>query len=251
MSIKRILVTQPQPTQTLSESPYARIAASTGAEIVYEEFSRVEGTSLNEFRTQRVAFEKFPMVIFTNRTAVDHFFRLTEESRYVLPIDLRYFCISEAVSLYLQKYTVYRKRKIFISPDGTLEGLLPLMEKYKAERFLLPTSKTGKPDTFRTLKKAGFRVTKGIMFHTVSRPLHHLDMQSFDMLIFYSPFGVQALFDSFPDFKQGDTIIAAFGKNTQMAVRKMNLKLSISAPSPRFKSITEAVEQYILANQKE
>lgn len=219
-----------------------------GIEVTYEQFIRIEGISLNEFRKQRILFEKFPMVIFTNRSAVDHFFRLTEEMRYVPSPELRYFCISESVSLYLQKYTVYRKRKIFISPTGTLEGLLPLMEKYKAERFLLPSSKTGKPDTYRTLRKAGFRVTKANMFHTASNPLQHLHLEDFDLIVFYSPFGVQSLFDSFPDFNQGEKVIAAFGKNTQMAVRKRELKLSISAPSTKFKSITEAIEHYLMTN---
>lgn len=220
-------------------------------EMVFADFTRVEGITVNEFRKQKVGFEKFPMVIFTNRTAVDHYFRLAAETRFTVPDSMRYFCLTEPIALYLQKYTVYRKRKVFCSPDGTLEGLIPAMSKYADERFLLPCSRTSKPDVVRSLRKANFKVTRSAMYETVSNPLQELPINSFDLIVLYSPFGVQALMDSFPDYEQGDTLIAALGRNTHYAVRKHNLKLDIAVPSAKFKSIIEALEHCIMPSDGE
>ena len=243
MKIKRILVSQPQPDPTLP--PFGKLAERTGVELVFRPFIHVEGVTSYEFRKQRIDLTKFPSVIFTSRTAVDHFFRLAEEIRYNVPETTRYFCNSENVALYLQKYTVYRKRKIFFPADGTMESLVKMMDKYKKERFLLPLADVHKPDVPKLLRKEGIRFTKVITHRTVSSDLSDVDISQFDLLVFYSPQGIKSLTENFPDFVQGDVSIAAFGATTHKAVKAAGLVLQVPVPTPTCKSMTEALEAYI------
>lgn len=243
MRIERILVSQPQPTHP--DAPYSRLSRSLGVEVRSEQFIRVDGISVNEFRKQRILLDRFPMLLLNTRTGVDNYFRLAGELRYSVPESMRYFCTSEAIASYLQKYTVYRKRKVFVSSDGTLGGLLPHMLRFKDERFLMPCSRTSKADPLRVLRKEGLRITRSVMFETVSVPVGHLPIEDYQVLVFYSPFSVESLLASFPNYEQGDQIIAAYGRNTHYVVRKYNLRLDVMVPSARYKNMPEALEAFI------
>jgi uroporphyrinogen-III synthase len=241
--INRILVSQPRPP--IPNSPFEVLAKKAGVEIVFEPFIHVEEVSANDFRKQRIDLAKFPSVIFTGRKAIEHYFRISEAVRFKVPDEMRYFCTSEAVALYLQKHITYRKRKIFFPEDGTLEALIKQMERYKDEKFLLPLSDVHTPEIPRELKKAGIKFSKTILYRTVSSDLQHVDINSFDMLVFYSPQGVKSLMANFPEFKQGSVCIAAFGKNTHRAVKAEGLKLEVPAPTTTFKSMTEALDDFL------
>lgn len=247
--ISKVLVSQPEPTH--EHSPFARLSEKTGVEFVFRPFIRVEGLSAYEFRKQKVDITKCPFIIFTSRAAIDHFFRIAEELRYQVPDETRYFCLSEQIALYLQKYIVYRKRKIFFSEDGTEQGLIVTMDKYRNERFLFPTSEVFSQKVPRELKKEGIKYTKAVLYRTVSSDLSDVELSQFDMLVFYSPLGIRSLQENFPDFEQGDTIIAAFGKGTHAAVKAAGLALQIPVPTPRCLSMTDALEHYILEHNEQ
>jgi len=241
--INRILVSQPRPL--IPNSPFELLAKKADVEIVFEPFIHVEEVSANDFRKQRIDLAKFPSVIFTGRKAIEHYFRISEAVRFKVPDDMRYFCTSETVALYLQKHITYRKRKIFFPEDGKLETLIKQMERYKEEKFLLPLSDVHTPEIPRELKKAGIRFSKTILYRTVSSDLQHIDINSFDMLVFYSPQGVKSLKANFPDFQQGEVCIAAFGKNTHRAVKTEGMTLHVPAPTTTCKSMTEALDAFL------
>ncbi len=243
LRINRILVSQPKPP--IANSAFELLAKKVGVELVFQPFIHVEDVSANDFRKQRIDLTKFPAVIFTGRKAVEHYFRIAKEVRFNVPDELRYFCISKAVADYLQNFITYRKRKIFFSEDGTLESLIKQMERYKEEKFLLPLSDVATPEVARELKKAGLKFSKTILYRTVSTDLSHLDINSFDMLVFYSPQGVKSLKENFPDFQQGSICIAAFGKNTHRAVKTSGLVLNVPAPTATCKSMTEALDLFL------
>lgn len=246
MKIKKVLVSQPRPEQ--AQSPYLRMADKLGLEMVFRPFIQVEGLTAYEFRKQKIDFAKFPSIVFTTRTAVDHFFRIAEEIRYTVPETTRYFCTSEQVALYLQKYTIYRKRKIFFPEDGELKTLIKSMQRFKTERFLIPLSDVHKADIPRDIRKEGIRLTKVILYRTVSSPLQDLDINTFDALVFYSPQGIKSLQENFPSFEQGDKVIAAFGKSTHNAVKRAGYTLQVAVPTAACKSMTEALEHFIAEN---
>jgi hypothetical protein len=241
--INRILVSQPKPL--IPNTPFEELAKKAGVELVFQPFIHVEEVSANDFRKQRIDLAKFPSVIFTGRQAIDHYFRIAEAVRFKVPDETRYFCTSESVALYLQKHTTYRKRKISFPEDGKLETLLKQMERYKEEKFLLPLSDVHTLEVPRELKKAGIKFSKTILYRTVSSDLSGVDLTSFDMLVFYSPQGVKSLQVNFPDFKQGSMCIAAFGKNTQRAVKTAGLVLNVPAPTATCKSMTEALDVFL------
>ena len=247
MNVKKILVSQPQPEN--GKSPYYDLGARYGVEIVLRPFIKVEGLSAKEFRQSRVNISDFTGVIFTARTAIDHFFRLCEEMRISIPDTMKYFCTTEAIALYLQKYIVYRKRKIFHGTTGRLDALLPALIKHKKENFLWVVSDVHKDDS-ELLDKNGINYTKAVMYRTVSNDFGPGEPFDYDMLVFFSPSGIDSLLKNFPDFVQGDTKIAVFGPGTAKAAAAAGLRLDIEAPTPENPSMTGALESYLRAHSK-
>jgi uroporphyrinogen-III synthase len=246
MKIKTILVSQPEPKN--DKSPYTELAEKNNLKIDFRPFIKVEGISAKEFRQTRIDILAHTGVIFTSRTAIDHFFRISEELRLSIPDTMKYFCISEATALYLQKYIVYRKRRIFYG-NGKFGDLMNTIKKHKEEKFLVPLSDTHKEEIPKKLEQARIKFTKAIMYCTVSADLSDLSDVNYDMLVFYSPSGIKSLLENFPDFKQNNTLIATFGPKTAKAVKDAGLKVNVKAPTQNAPSMTMAIDQFI-NNQK-
>jgi uroporphyrinogen-III synthase len=240
--VKTILVSQPKPES--DRSPYFDLAEKYGLKIDFRPFIHVEGLPAQEFRTSRVTILDHTAVIFTSRNAVDHFFRMAEEMRVTVPDTMKYFCISESTAYYLQKYVVYRKRKIFHGKQ-TFSQLIDVMKKHSAENFLLPCADILKAEIPKLLDENNYKYTKSVFYRTVCSDLSDLADVDYDMLVFFSPSGIKSLVQNFPDFKQNNTKIAAFGSSTSDSVEKHGLKLDIKAPAPDFPSMTMAIEDYI------
>jgi uroporphyrinogen-III synthase len=247
LSIKTILVSQPKPEG--EKSPYYDLAEKYKLKIDFRPFIHVEGIGAQEFRQQRVNLADYSAVILTSKTAVDHYFRIAEETRFQVPDSMKYFCISEAVAYYLQKYVTYRKRKIFFGKQ-TINDMIDLFKKHKAEKFILPSSDILRERIPETLDEFGIPFTRAMLYRTVASDLSDLDDVKYDMLVFFSPSGIESLFKNFPDFKQNETRIAAFGPTTASAVIKHNLRLDVHAPQPQAPSMTMAIEQYVEALKK-
>lgn len=247
MKVRKILVSQPKPDT--DKSPYFDLAARSNIKIDFRPFIQVEGVSAKEFRQTRIQILEHSAVIFSSRTAIDHFFRISQELRLTVPDSMKYFCISEATAFYLQKYIVYRKRKIFYG-NGSFSDLTDVMKKHKDEKFLVPLSHIHKQEIPELLDKGGFRYTKAILYRTVSSDLSDLKDVNYDILVFFSPSGITSLLQNFPEFKQNDTKIASFGAATAKAVQDAGLRLDIQAPTPLAPSMTMALEQYIKKNNK-
>jgi len=248
LKIKKILVSQPDPQS--EKSPYLELAQKHNLKIDYKPFIHVEGISSKEFRQQKVDILQHSAVIFTSRTAIDHFFRICEEVRVIVPEAMKYFCITESIAHYLQKYIVYRKRKIFYGA-GTFPQLMDVIMKHKTEKFLVPLSDVHKAEIPRTLDKAKLKHTKAILYKTVSSNLSELNGNEYDMYVFYSPSGIKSLFQNFPNFKQNNIKIAAFGPSTAKAVKDSGLRLDVHAPTPTCTSMTQALEEFIKKFNKE
>lgn len=242
MAIKTILVSQPQPEG--DRSPYFDLAAKYKLKIDFRPFIKVEGIDAKEFRAQKINLADHSGVILTSKVAVDHFFRIALETRFVVPESMKYFCISEAVALYLQKYVPYRKRKIFFGKQ-TIEELTELMKKHKGENFLLPCTDILRDNIPQTLELQKLQFSKTILYRTVASDLSDLEDVYYDLLVFFSPGGIESLFKNFPDFKQNETAIAAFGATTANAVVKHNLRLDVHAPHPKAPSMVGAIELFI------
>lgn len=244
MKIKKILVSQPKPTS--DKSPYFDIAARHGVEMVFRPFIKVEGLSAREFRQQKINITDFSAVIFTARTAIDHFFRLCEEMRLIIPDTMKYFCTTESIALYLQKYIVYRKRKVFHGETGKLADMLPSLTKHNKETFLYAVSDVHKNDTnAEMLDKAKINYTKAVMYRTVSNDFTPDEPFDYDMLLFFSPAGIDSLLKNFPEFQQGDIQVGCFGASTAKAIEEAGLRLDLSAPSPKAPSITAALDLFL------
>lgn len=244
MKIKKILVSQPKPSS--DKSPYFDIAARHGVEMVFRPFIKVEGLSAREFRQQKINITDFSAVIFTARTAIDHFFRLCEEMRLTIPDTMKYFCTTESIALYLQKYIVYRKRKIFHGETGKLADMLPSLTKHNKETFLYAVSDVHKNDTnAEMLDKAKINYTKAVMYRTVSNDFTPDEPFDYDMLLFFSPAGIDSLLKNFPEFQQGDIQVGCFGASTAKAIEDAGLRLDLSAPSPKAPSITAALDLFL------
>ncbi|MDQ2179363.1 uroporphyrinogen-III synthase [Marinifilum sp. D714] len=248
MRIKTILVSQPKP-QT-EKSPYFDLAEKYNLKIDFRPFIQVEGVSTKEFRQERINILDHTAVIFTSRTAIDHFFRVCEDLRITVPDDMKYFCISESTAFYLQKYIVYRKRKIFFG-EKRFEELMDIIVKHKSEKFLIPLSDIHKQSIPALLDKNKIKYTKAILYRTVSSDLSDLADVNYDILAFYSPSGIASLLQNFPDFEQNNTIIAAFGPATSKAVNDAKLRLDIQAPMPQAPSMTMALDQFIKKYNKD
>jgi len=249
LKIKKILVSQAQPES--EKSPYNELAEKNNLKIDFIPFTHVEGLSVKDFRKSRVDIQTHSAVIFTSRTAIDHFFRICEEIRHAVPETMKYFCISESIAYYLQKYIVYRKRKIFYG-KGKFIDLMDVILKHREERFLLPLSDIHKEEIPKILDKNKIQYTKAILYRTLNSDLSFLNADmNYDIMVFYSPSGIKSLFYNFPQFQQNDTIIASFGPATNKAAREAGLRVDIQAPLPQAPSMTMALEQFIKKFNKE
>lgn len=242
MKVKTILVSQPAPTG--ESSPYFELEDKVKIKVDFRPFIHVEGVDSREVRQQKIDFSNYTAVILTSRNAVDHYFRIAEEMRFQVPINMKYFCLSEAVAFYLQRYIVYRKRKIYVGVR-TMTDLSKVIKKHKDENFLLLTSDKLKTDIPATLNKLNIKWDRVILFKTVVSDLSDLQEVFYDILVFFSPSGIDSLFKNYPDFKQKDARIAVFGKTTQIAAEKAGLVCNIMAPTPESPSMTMALENYI------
>lgn len=245
MKINKILVSQPRPTS--EKSPYFDIEQKHGVEIVFRPFIKVEGLTAKEFRQQRVNIADFTAVIFTAKTAIDHFFRLCEEMRITIPDTMKYFCTTESIALYLQKYIVYRKRKIFHANTGKLDDLLPFILKHRNEKFLFAVSDVHNGEA-NILDTNNIDYTRAVMYRTVSNDFEANEAFDYDMLVFFSPQGIESLLKNFPDFKQNDICIATLGSTTAQAVKDAGLRLDIEAPNPKAPSMTAAIDNFLSEN---
>ncbi|MFD0990227.1 uroporphyrinogen-III synthase [Mariniflexile jejuense] len=242
MKVKTILVSQPEPK--IENSPYFDLIEKQKVKIDFRPFIHVEGVSAKEIRQQKVDLNNYTAIILTSRNAIDHFFRVAEEMRFKVPDTMKYFCLSEAVAFYLQKYVVYRKRKIYVG-KRTFSELAPLIKKYKDEKFLLPNTDKVKDEVPSSLDALGVDWKQAIFYKTVISDLSDLADVYYDILVFFSPSGIDSLFHNFPDFKQNDTRIAVFGDTTIKAVEERGLRVDIAAPTPETPSMTMALEKYI------
>lgn len=233
-----------QPKPEGKKSPYFDLAEKYDLKVDFRSFIHVEGVDSQEFRKQKIDLSEFSAVILTSRNAVDHYFRIAEEMRFEVPISMKYFCISETVAYYLQKYVTYRKRKIFFGKQ-TIDDLMDVLKKNKKEKFLLPCADRLRDKIPMTLQENKLDFTKAVLFRTVVSDLSDLENVFYDLLVFYSPGGVESLLKNFPDFKQNETLIAAFGPTTAKAIVDNNLRLDIHAPQPNAPSMTGAIENSI------
>lgn len=247
LKVKTLLVSQPKPEG--DKSPYLDLAKKCNVKIDFRPFIQIEGVSAQDFRKDKVNISEHTAVIMTSRNAVDHYFRMCQEMRVTVPETMKYFCVSESTAFYLQKYVLYRKRKIFHGKQ-TVTDLMDVIKKHKQENFLLPCSDIAREEIADKLDEAKIKYTKAVMFRTVASDLSDLANVNYDILVFFTPAGIKSLFKNFPKFKQNKTRIACFGPTTAKAVKEAGLNLDIHAPSPKAPSMTMALEQYITAANK-
>ena len=243
VTIKKMLVSQPQPDS--SKSPYFEIAKKYGVEIDFRPFIKVEPLSAKEFRQQKVSILDFSAIVLTSRTAVDHFFNLCDELRIIIPEMMKYFCMTETIAVYLQKYIIYRKRKVFYSLNGRLEDLVKLVGKHPKEKYLIPVSDIHKDDLMRSLNTKRIYYKTAIMYRTVSNNFTEDEKFDYDMLLFFSPSGISSLLKNFPEFNQNDVRIGCFGPTTAKAALEAGLRLDIEAPTPEAPSMAAALELFL------
>ncbi|MCK5856236.1 MAG: uroporphyrinogen-III synthase [Bacteroidales bacterium] len=248
MKIKNILVSQPAPAD-LAKSPYTKLAAKYKLDVDYHKFIKIEGIPTKDFRQSRINLLDYTAVIFTSRQAVDHYFRIAKDMRAEIPDDMKYFCISESTAFYLQKYIQFRKRKIF---HGKLvfKDLLDVIKKHKDEKYLLPCSEIHKADIPDSLTQNKINFDKAVIYRTLASDLSKVDMHKYNMLVFFSPSGVKSLYKNFPDYEQGETLIATFGTTTAKAAEGLGLKINVLAPTKKSPSMTMAIEEFVKAEKK-
>lgn len=247
MKIKTILVSQPAPTD--ERSPYHELANKYGLRIDFRPFIKVEPVDGQEFRQERINILDHTAIVLTSRNAVDHFFRMCKEMRVTVPESMKYFCVSESVAYYVQKYIVYRKRKVFIGKQS-FRDLLDVIKKHKDEKYLVPCSDIQKGEIPELLASSGVKYTNVVFYRTVATDLSDMKNLKYDMLVFFSPGGIESLKKNFPDFKQDNVIIAAFGPTTAKCVRDNDLRLDIEAPLPEAPSMTGAIELFLKRQAK-
>jgi uroporphyrinogen-III synthase len=243
VKVKKILVSQPPPAD-IEKTPYGSLSSKYKVKIDFKKFIKVEGITASEFRKDKVYIQDHTAIILTSRNAVDHFFRIAKEMRVEIPDTMKYFCISEATAFYLQKYVQYRKRKIF-SGKQNFKDLLEIIQKHKNERFLLPCSDIHKLSLVKLLDDSKVNYTKAVIYTTVASDLSDVDIDDYDLLVFFSPAGVKSLFKNFEEYKQNHTLIGAFGPTTTKAVKEAGLKINIPAPTKTALSMTMAIEEYL------
>ncbi len=247
--IKKILVSQPEPSS--EKSPYYDIAKDFGVELVFRPFIKVEGLSPKEFRQQKIGLLDFTAVVFTSRHAIDNYFNLAKEMRITIPEDMKYFCVTETIALYIQKYVQYRKRKVFFGNTGKIDALIPTMVKHKGEKYLVPMSSVHNDSVTALLDSKKLNHKECVMYRTVSNDFTEEEAKAFDcdMLVFFSPTGIKAFTKNFPGFKQGDVRIATFGPATAKAVTDEGLRLDLQAPTKEHPSMTGALRHYLENNK--
>jgi len=247
--IKKILISQPKPSS--EKSPYYDIANRFDVELVFRPFIKVEGMSAREFRTQKVSILDHTAVVFTSRHAIDHFFTLAKELRVTIPEDMKYFCVTETIALYIQKYVQYRKRKVFFGSTGKMDDLLPTMVKHKTEKYLVPMSDVHNDAVSKLLDSKKLQHTECVMYKTVSNDFTEEEVKTFDydMLVFFSPAGIESLTKNFPNFKQDKIAIATFGPATAKAAQDAGLRLDLEAPTEKYPSMTGALQHYLLMQE--
>lgn len=241
--IKKILISQPEPTS--ANSPYFDIMKRHNVEIVFRPFIKVERLTPKEFRAQRISILDHTAIVFTSRLSIDNFFLLAREMRIAIPEDMKYFCITETVAQYIQKYVQYRKRKVFFGATGKIDDLLPVMLKHKSERYFIPLSDVHNPVFGEMLDSKSIKHSDAVMYRTVSNDFSKDEPFDYDMLIFFSPSGVQSLQKNFPAFEQGDVVIGTLGPATAKAVRDAGLRLDIEAPTSVYPSISAAIDDHL------
>ena len=246
--IKKILVSQPKPSS--DKSPYYEIAERHNVEIVFRPFIKVEALTSKEFRSQKVSLQGVTAIVFTSRHAIDHFFQLAKELRFPITDELKYFCITEQVALYIQKYVQYRKRKVFYGSTGKFADLLPTMVKHKNELYFVPMSDVHSDEITNLLTEKKLQHREGVMYRTVSNDFRSDEPFDYDMLIFFSPSGVQSLMKNFPSFQQENIAIGTFGPTTAKAVKDAGLRLDLEAPTSKYPSITAALNAYVAEANK-
>ena len=249
LKVKNILISQPKPAD-LERTPYAELIRKFNIKLSFEKFIKVEGISSQEFRQSKVSFSNHTAVILTSRHAVDHYFRMAKELRFDIPDSMKYFCISESTAFYLQKYIQYRKRKIFFGKQHFAD-LMDVIKKNNGENYLVPSSDIHKQSMFKLLDEGNIKYTRAIIYRTVAANLSHVDIDSFDCLIFFSPAGIKSLQNNFPDFTQGEKLIGAFGHTTAQAVKDAGYKLNIPAPTQTAPSMTMALNEFLTKQAKD
>ena len=243
MKIKKVLVSQPKPTT--EKSPYFDIAEKYGVKIDFRPFIKVESLSAKEFRQQKVSILDHTAIVFTSRHAIDHFFNLCVELRVTIPETMKYFCTSETIALYIQKYVQYRKRKVFFGATGKFADLVPLMVKHNTEKYFVPMSDVHNDEVKDLLDKNKIQHTEAVMYRTVSNDFKPEEMSDYDMLVFFSPAGIQSLMKNFPGFEQKDIAIGCFGPTTAKAIKEAGLRLDLEAPSAAAPSMPAALDLFI------
>lgn len=247
LKIKKILVSQPEPLNP--KSPYFELARKYNLKIDFKPFNEVEGVTSKDFRQQKINILDHSAVIFTSKTGIDHFFRICNELRIVVPDTMKYFCITENVAFYLQKYIVYRKRKIFHG-KAKFQDLIDIIAKHRDDNFFVPLSEPHNAEIPDLLDKSSIKYTIGTMYRTISTDFSSVKEFDYDILVFYSPSGIKSLKENFPGFIQGEIKIAAFGPTTACAVQNEGLRLDINAPNPKAPSMTMALDDYLKEHHK-
>ena len=243
MKIKKVLISQPKPAS--EKSPYFDIAEKYGVKIDFRPFIKVESLSAKEFRQQKVSILDHTAIVFTSRHAIDHFFTLCVDLRVTIPETMKYFCTSEAIALYIQKYVQYRKRKVFFGATGKFDDLLPLIVKHNTEKYFIPMSDVHNEVIHDLLDKNKIQHTEAVMYRTVSNDFKEGEDTDYDMLVFFSPAGIQSLIKNFPNFEQKEIAIGSFGPTTAKAVKDAGLRLDLEAPSADAPSMPAALDKFI------
>ncbi len=248
MEIKKILVSQPKPAT--ERSPYFDIAEKFGVEIDFHPFIKVESLTAKEFRQQKVSILNHTAIVFNSRHAIDHFFTLCKDLRVSIPETMKYFCTSETIALYIQKYVQYRKRKVFFGETGKFADLLPVMAKHSSEHYFVPQSESHTDEITKQISAHNLTYSEAVMYRTVANDISHIDCLSYDMLIFFTPIGVQALLQKYPDFEQGKIAIGCYGPTTAKAVKDLGLRLDFEGGATAATSITAALSEFLKKQQK-
>jgi len=242
MDIKNILVSQPYPSS--ERSPYFDIERKFGVSLTFKPFIHIESLTPTEFRAQKISISSFTAIVFTSKTAIDHFFKLAEELRAKPSDDMQYFCLSETVALYLQKFIVFRKRKVHHSKIGKLDDLALVMKKHSSEKFLMPVADVRKDD-IPAFTKAKLIVTPVVMYRTVSSKVSPEEIASYDMLVFFTPAGIQSLYENDPGYQQGEQRIGLFGPQTAKAAEERGLRIDAKGPTPEQPSMAGVLQKYL------
>lgn len=248
MKIKKILVSQPQPSG--EKSPYFDISEKHNVKLEFRPFIKVEGLTSKEFRAQRITILDYTAIIFIAKQGIDHFFALCEEMRITVPETMKYFCTTESVAVYLQHYIHYRKRKVFFGTSSKVSDLIPVLNKHTGEKFLFIAPEVVSEETSNALESSKISFTKAVMYRTVSNDFGPDEEFNYDMLLFFSPLGVQSLMKNFPDFEQGEIQIGCLGSSTAATVKELGLRLDMEAPTPQYPSMTMALDAFLKEHAK-